>query len=214
MHNFKTFPKNKSFTSTKKLKKHFLITVHLFNVRKTKQKTHSWQIKQNEHAWRIKTQVRQKIQAYIYFFFQINQQCLYPTPTNHLPIFSDIHPAELCQLGATLSSAYHGSLDPDHMQHGLLSGSFDAYREILKSRYPFVPTAWNLLNNLAGLGIHISQWTNYKWNTEYCESTSRLCAFIPIMSARPAGLSLPQTAWVKLNHLWIGVGQFHLFMHK
>ena len=47
--------------------------------------------------------------------------CLRPTPTNYLPILSDIQPAELCRLGATLSLAYRGFLKPDHMLHGLLS---------------------------------------------------------------------------------------------
>ena len=36
--------------------------------------------------------------------------CLRPTPTDHLPVLSRIQPAELCQLGATLSSANRGSL--------------------------------------------------------------------------------------------------------
>ena len=51
--------------------------------------------------------------------------CLRPTPTDHLPVLSDIQPAELRRLGATLSLAYRGSLVPDHILHGLLSGSSD-----------------------------------------------------------------------------------------
>ena len=41
--------------------------------------------------------------------------CLCPTPTNHLPVLSGIQPAELCRMGATLSLAHCGSLDPDHI---------------------------------------------------------------------------------------------------
>ena len=41
--------------------------------------------------------------------------CLRPTPTDHLPVLSGIQPAELRRLGATLSLAYRGSLDPDHI---------------------------------------------------------------------------------------------------
>ena len=48
--------------------------------------------------------------------------CLRPTPTDHLPVLSGIQPVELRRLGATLSLAYRGSLDPDHILHGLLSG--------------------------------------------------------------------------------------------
>ena len=105
--------------------------------------------------------------------------CLRPTPTDHLPVLSGIHPAELCRMGATLSLAYRGSLDPDHILHGLLSGSSDTCQVRLRSRRSFVPGARNLLDNLARLGICASEWTNHKWKTEYCENASRLCAFVP-----------------------------------
>ena len=51
--------------------------------------------------------------------------CLRPTPTDHLPLLSSIQPTELCQLGVILSLAYCGSLDPDHILYGCLSGSPD-----------------------------------------------------------------------------------------
>ena len=70
--------------------------------------------------------------------------CLHPTPTDHLPILSGIQPAELRRMGATLSLAYRGSLDPDHILYGLLSGSSDTGQVRLRSRYPFVPGARNL----------------------------------------------------------------------
>ena len=123
-------------------------------------------------------------------------------------------PAELCQMGATLSLAYHGSLDPDHILHGLLSGLSDTGQVRLRSRCSFVPGAQNLLDNLARLGICASEWTNHKWKTEYCENASRLCAFVPETGARPVGMGLPRAAWVRLNRLWTGVGRFHLSMHK
>ena len=98
--------------------------------------------------------------------------CLRPTPTDHLPILSGIQPAELRRMGATLSLAYRGSLDPDHILHGLLSGSSDTRHVRLRSRRPFVPAARNLLDNLTRLGIRASEWTNHKWKTEYCENAS------------------------------------------
>ena len=98
--------------------------------------------------------------------------CLRLTPTDHLPVLSGIQPAELRRLGATLSLAYRGSLDPDHILHGLLNGSSDTGQVRLRSRRPFVPGARNLLDNLARLGIRASEWTNHKWNTEYCERCS------------------------------------------
>ena len=140
--------------------------------------------------------------------------CLRPTPTDHLPVLSGIQPAELRRMGATLSLAHRGSLDPDHVLHGLISGSSDTRQVRLRSRRPFVPTARNLLDNLARLGIRASEWTNHKWNAEYCENASRLRTFVPETGARPVGMGLPRAAWIKLNRLRTGVGRFHSSMHK
>ena len=140
--------------------------------------------------------------------------CLRPTPTDHLPMLSDIQPAELHRMGATLAMAHCGSLDTDHKSYDLLGRSSDARQVRLRSRCPFVPAARNLLDNLAGLGIRASEWTNHKWNAEYCENASRLRVFVPATGARPVGLSLSRAAWVKLNHLRTGVGRFHSSMHK
>ena len=117
-------------------------------------------------------------------------------------------------MGATLSLAYRGSLDPDHILHGLLSGSSDNRQVRLRSRRPFVPAVRNRLENLARLGIRASEWTNHKWNTEYCENASRVRAFVPWTGARTVGMSLSRAAWVKLNRLWTGVGRFHSSMQK
>ena len=122
--------------------------------------------------------------------------------------------AGLCRMGATLSLAYRGSLDPDHILHGLLSGSSGTRQVKLRSRRPFVPVARNLLDNLARLGIRASEWTNHKWNAEYCENASKLHAFVLETGARPVGMGLPRAAWVKLNRLRTGVGRFHSSMHK
>ena len=120
--------------------------------------------------------------------------CLRPTPTDYLPVLSGIQPAELCQMGATFSLAHRGSLDPDHILYGILSGSLDTRQVRLRSRRPFVPAARNLLDNLARLGIRASEWKNHKWNAEYCENAPRLRAFVPRTCARPVGMGLPRAA--------------------
>ena len=104
-------------------------------------------------------------------------------------------------MGAKLSLAYRGSLDPDHILYGLLSGSSDILQVRLRFRRPFVPGVRNFLDNLARLGIRASQWKDNKWKTEYCENASRLRAFVPETGARPIGMGLPRAAWVKLNCL-------------
>ena len=70
--------------------------------------------------------------------------------------------SSLCS--ATLSLAYRGSLDPDHILYELLAGPPDAHRERLKSRRPFVSAAQRLLHDLSELDIHAAQWTDYKWS--------------------------------------------------
>ena len=140
--------------------------------------------------------------------------CLCPTPTDYLPILAGIQLAELRWLGATLSLAYHGSLDLDHILYELLAGSPDGHRERLKSRRPFVPAARKLLQDLTKLDIRATQWTDFKWSTEYLDCSSDLRAFILRASTRPMGMGLPRSSWVRLNRLWAVVGCFQLFMHK
>ena len=50
-----------------------------------------------------------------------------------LPVLAGIQPAELRRLGATLSLAYRGSLDPDHILYELLAVSPDAHRDTANS---------------------------------------------------------------------------------
>ena len=140
--------------------------------------------------------------------------CLRPTPTDYLPVLAGIQPAELRRLGATLSLAYRGSLDPDHILYELLAGSPNGHRERLKSRRPFVPAARKLLQDLTELDIRAAQWTDFEWSTEYSECSSDLRAFIPRASTRPMGMGLPRSSWVRLNRLRAGVGRFQSFMHK
>ena len=118
--------------------------------------------------------------------------CLRPTPTDYLPVLAGIQPAELRRLGATLSLAYRGSLDLDHILYELLAGSPDGHRERLKSRRPFVPAARKLLQDLTKLDIRAAQWTDFKWSTEYSDCSSDLRAFILRASTRPMGMGLPR----------------------
>ena len=88
--------------------------------------------------------------------------CLRPTPTEDLPVLAAIQPAELRRLGTTLSLANHAIHDPDHVLHGQLVGHQNAHLGRLRSRHPFVPTAWKLLRSLSKLDIRVKQWTKQK----------------------------------------------------
>ena len=84
----------------------------------------------------------------------------------------------------------------------------------LRSRRPFVPAAWKLLDGVSEHDIRVKQWTKLKWNADYLESTSRFRAFISRVSSRPLGMSLLRTSLVRLNRLRTGLGRFHSSMYK
>ena len=52
--------------------------------------------------------------AHTHLALRIVTGCRRPTPTDYLPVLAGIQPAELRRLGATLSLAHRGSLDPGH----------------------------------------------------------------------------------------------------
>ena len=118
------------------------------------------------------------------------------------------------RLGATLSLANRAIHDPDHVLHGQWVGQQNAHRGRLRSRHPFVPAAWKLLDTLSELNIRMKQWTKHKWNADYLESSSRIRAFIPRVSSRPLGMSLLRTSWVRHNRLRTGEGRFRSSMYK
>ena len=126
--------------------------------------------------------------------------CLCPTPMDYLPVLSGIQPAELRRLGATLSLAYCGSLDPDHILHGILSGSSDTGQVRLRSRRPFVQVhriSWTILPDLASAPLN-GQITNGKRSTVKMLPGSVLLCLGPVPGllewAYPEQLGLSSTA--------------------
>ena len=88
------------------------------------------------------------------------------TPTDHLTVLSGIHPAELRRIRATLSLAHRGSLDPDHILYGLLSGSSDTHQARLRSSARLCQLRgifWTTLPDLASALLN-GQITNGKWS--------------------------------------------------
>ena len=144
---------------------------------------------------------------------RIVTECLRLTPTDNLPVHSGIQPAELRRQGATLFLANRSSLNPGHILHGQLTEPQAASKKRLKSRHQFAPAARKLLHK-SELGIRAAQWTNLTWDTEYSKSRAALCVYILKVITRPIGMSLTETAWVKLNRLRTGVGRFCSSMHK
>ena len=140
---------------------------------------------------------------------RIDTGCLRPTPTDHLPVLSGIQPAELCRMGATLSLAYRGSLDPDHILYGLLSGSSDTRQVRLRSRRPFVSAARNLLPDLA-FALLNGQITNGTRSTaKMLPGSVLLC---PGLVPGLLGWACPEQ--LGLSSTVCGLGRFHSSMHK
>ena len=126
--------------------------------------------------------------------------CLRPTPTDHLPVLSGIQPAELRRMGATLSLAYRGSLETDHILHGLLSGSSDTCQVRLRSRRPLCQVrgiSWTTLPDLASAPLN-GQITNGTRSTVKMLPSSVLLCPRPMPGllgwAYPEQLGLSSTA--------------------
>ena len=118
---------------------------------------------------------------------------------DHLSILSGIQPAELRRMRATLSLVHRVSLDPVHILHGLLSGSSDTRQKDPDARL-------DLLDNLAGLGIRASEWTNHKWKTEYCKNASRLLILCPRPVPGLLGWAYPEQLRLSLTACGLVLG--------
>ena len=93
-------------------------------------------------------------------------------------------------MGATLSLAYRGSLDPDHILHGLLSGSSDNRQVRLRSRRRLCQVRgifWTTLPDLASAPLN-GQITNGK------RSTVKMFPGSVLLCLRPVGMGLPRAA--------------------
>jgi len=88
--------------------------------------------------------------------------CLRPTPADNLPILAGIQPAELRRSVTTLSLGRR-AMEPGHLLHSTLTRPSSAVARRLKSRYPFVPAAQQLIS-LSDNNIRAAQWTDHQWN--------------------------------------------------
>ena len=63
--------------------------------------------------------------------------------------------------------------------------------------------------------IHWSTlWEDHQWKAEWLENTTRLRIFVPDTGTHSPGMTLPKTAWVRLNRLRTGVGHFRSCLYK
>ena len=86
--------------------------------------------------------------------------CLRPTPVDNLPILAGIQRAELRRNGATLSLARR-AMEPGHLLHSALTCPPSADARPLKSRYPFVPAAQQLIKSSDNNNIGAAHWADH-----------------------------------------------------
>ena len=109
-----------------------------------------------------------------------------------------IQPAELCRNGSILSLA-HRAMEPKYLLNAALACSSSANALRLKSRHPFVPAAQQLNTLSDNKNIRTAHLADHQWNVEWTYCPTRLHAFIPDTGTYPPGMTLPRTAWVRLN---------------
>ena len=113
--------------------------------------------------------------------------CLKPTPTEYLPVLSDISPAELYRETATLSLARQ-SLEPGHTLHNYFNRPITKRR--LKSRKPFVIEAQGLLAQ----NINAPTWIHNTWKENWTKNIFRPHSFATDVGPLPIGHELSQLA--------------------
>ena len=84
----------------------------------------------------------------------------------------------------------------------------------LKSRHPFVSVAQQLISLSDNNNIRAVQCADQQWNEEWTDNPKRLRIFIPDTGTHPLGMTLPRTAWIRLNRLSTGVGRFRSCLYK
>ena len=130
--------------------------------------------------------------------------CLHPTPLDNLAILAGIQPAELCQRQAMLFLSCQ-SLVPGHLLYHKLADPSKQPQQ-LRSWYPFVPAAKELLRTIEEQNINMAWWADHAWNAEWRNSASRLHSFIPDARPRLLILALPRPAWTRLPLIYAKIG--------
>jgi len=105
-------------------------------------------------------------------------------------------------------------MDSEHIFHDRLLFTPTTQQRELKSRYPFVPAALELLKDLDKSKSTTAFRADHKWNTEWQRNTSLHRTFVPSPGTSPSGLTVPRFSWVRLNCLRTGGGLFRSTMHK
>jgi len=81
------------------------------------------------------------------------------------------------------------------------------------NRDPFIPAA-QLISLCDSISISEAHWADHEWNAEWVDNPTRHRTFIFDTGTHPSGMTLPWTAWVRLNRLHIGVGRFCSCLYK
>jgi len=88
--------------------------------------------------------------------------------------------------------------------------------QCLKLRHPFVLAVQQLIISTGNNNIHVAHSADHRWYVEWLDKyqPARLRTFITDTSTHRLGMTLPITAWVRLNCLRTSVGGFLFCLHK
>jgi len=92
-------------------------------------------------------------------------------------------------------------MDPGHPLHSALTSPSSANARRVKSRHPFVPAAQQLISLPDNNNIRAADWADHQSNAEWVDNPKRLRTFIPDTGPHSPRMTLPRTAWVRLNRL-------------
>jgi len=135
------------------------------------------------------------------------------TPPSRTPILAGIQLAELRRNGATLSLARR-AIEPGHLLHSALTRLSSADARRLKSRYPFVPAAQQLICSSDNKQHTCGALGGLPMECGVGRQTRKTPHFNPRHRYSTPGANFPRRAWVRLNRLSTGVGRFRSCLYK
>ena len=130
-------------------------------------------------------------------------------------IFQSSQASNLLSFVAEESLRPYHAVEPGHLLHSAPTRPPNGNAEHLKSRYPFVLPAQQLISSSDDDdNISAAHWADHRWNAERSENTYKAPFFIPDIATHPTGMALLRTAWFRLNRFSAGVGRFRSCLYK
>ena len=110
------------------------------------------------------------------------------------------------------TALFYTNLQLLHLLHSALTRPSGATAQRLKSRYPFVPAAQQLIS--FSNNVRAAQWADHQWKAEWADNPTKLRTSVPDTGTNTPGMTFPRRAWVRLNRFRTVVGRFRSCLYK